>query len=95
MDADAELTQSFEAAAREVQGLPHRPSNSDLLELYALYKQAMQGDATGKRPGITSFAARAKYDAWSGMSGMSSAQAMKNYVEKVHQLIGRTAPRVS
>lgn len=41
--------QEFETAAKEVQELKTKPSNDELLKLYALYKQATVGDVnTGK-----------------------------------------------
>ena len=40
--------EEFDAAADRVQKLPKKPSNDDLLELYAFYKQATVGDVTGK-----------------------------------------------
>lgn len=36
--------QAFEQAAKEVHELTSKPSNDDLLKLYALYKQATIGD---------------------------------------------------
>jgi diazepam-binding inhibitor (GABA receptor modulating acyl-CoA-binding protein) len=39
------------------------------LALYALFKQASDGDVKGKRPGFTDFVGRAKYDAWAALSG--------------------------
>ena len=59
-----DLKTRFEAAAQEAQHLPKKPDNDTLLKLYALYKQATLGDATGKRPGFTDMVGRAKYDAW-------------------------------
>ena len=47
-----ELTAKFEDAQSRVKGLSKAPSNDDLLELYALYKQATAGDVSGSRPGI-------------------------------------------
>ena len=44
--------------------LKEAPSNDDLLELYALFKQATAGDVTGSRPGMMDFKGRAKFDAW-------------------------------
>ena len=39
-----DLKTAFERAARDVQSLSERPGNEDLLRLYALYKQATEGD---------------------------------------------------
>ena len=46
-----DLKAKFAKAAKEVNDLDERPADKDLLELYALYKQATVGDVTGTRPG--------------------------------------------
>ena len=63
-----DLKTQFATAAQEVQKLKSRPSNDQLLELYALYKQASEGDVRGSRPGFLDLTGRAKYDAWAGYS---------------------------
>ena len=63
------LKEQFEAAVGRSQSLTKRPSNEELLELYALYKQATEGDATGERPGGFDFKAIAKHDAWADLKG--------------------------
>ena len=82
------LDAQFEAAARAVTHLPTRPDNDMLLKLYAYYKQASAGDVTGKRPGFTDFAGRAKYDAWKKLSGMPEEIAKKRYIKLVQRLQG-------
>jgi hypothetical protein len=47
-----------------LKSLPEKPDNMTLLKIYALYKQATEGDVDGKRPGFTDMVGRAKYDAW-------------------------------
>jgi diazepam-binding inhibitor (GABA receptor modulator, acyl-CoA-binding protein) len=83
-----DLKSQFEKAAQEVQGLPKKPDNDTLLRLYALYKQATAGDASGKRPGFTDPVGRAKYDAWEKLKGLSKDQAMQQYVDLANKLIG-------
>lgn len=78
----------FEAAAQRAQKLPGKPSNTVLLQLYALYKQASEGDLTGARPGGFDFKALAKYDAWKGLAGLSQDEARQQYVELVGELAG-------
>jgi acyl-CoA-binding protein len=82
----ADLKKQFEAAAQEVQKLPRRPGNDQLLELYALYKQATEGDVKGSRPGMLDLAGRAKYDAWSKKKGVAADKAMQAYVDYVGKL---------
>jgi acyl-CoA-binding protein len=82
----SDLRSQFEAAAEEVQQLPKRPSNANLLQIYALYKQATVGDVVGNRPGMADFVNRSKYDAWAKLQGISQEKAMQDYVDLVEQL---------
>ncbi|MBW1797809.1 MAG: acyl-CoA-binding protein [Deltaproteobacteria bacterium] len=84
----SDLESRFETAVRDVQQLPERPGNDTLLRLYALYKQATHGDVSGKRPGMTNFVGRAKYGAWEGLKGVSTDQAMLDYIDQVETLKG-------
>jgi len=84
----SELKTRFEAAVGASKQLPERPSNDELLQLYALYKQATEGDVEGKRPGFTDMVGRAKYDAWAAVKGTASDAAMTRYVELVESLKG-------
>lgn len=82
----AEVT-DFESAVAAVPGLSRDPGNDVKLRLYALYKQATDGDVTGKRPGFTNPVGRAKYDAWAGVSGTSREEAEAAYVAEVNSLL--------
>jgi acyl-CoA-binding protein len=84
----SELKNTFEAAVADSRKLPERPSNDVLLQLYALYKQAAEGDVEGKRPGFTDMVGRAKYDAWAAIKGTASDAAMTRYVELIRSLKG-------
>ena len=77
------LLDTFTAAQTAVTQLPERPDNATLLKLYALYKQANSGDASGPEPGWTDFVGRAKWDAWSKLKGKSKEQAMQEYIDLV------------
>ncbi|WP_046243294.1 acyl-CoA-binding protein [Hymenobacter terrenus] len=80
--------EEFEQAAQRAQQLPSKPSNTVLLQLYALYKQATEGDVAGDRPGGFDFKAIAKYDAWTQLRGTSKDAARQQYVELVTSLAG-------
>jgi diazepam-binding inhibitor (GABA receptor modulating acyl-CoA-binding protein) len=80
------LLDDFTAAVSQSKALPSRPSNEDLLQLYALFKQATDGDVSGDRPGGFDFKAIAKYDAWSEKKGTSKDVAMQLYVNLVERL---------
>ena len=83
----ASVKQAFEAAQLDIKKLTSRPSNETFLQLYALYKQGSQGDVEGKRPGFTDMIGRAKFDAWTGVKGTSSNEAMQKYVDWVKKLL--------
>lgn len=81
-----ELQQKFENAVVRSKELTKRPSNEELLSLYALYKQATEGDVAGERPGGFDFKAIAKYDAWADLQGKSKDTAMNEYISLVETL---------
>lgn len=85
--AMSELAAEFEKAQADIKTLTKRPSNDDLAFVYAHYKQATEGDVSGSRPGRLNMVARAKYDAWSNVSGLSKDEAMRRYVDKVGELL--------
>jgi acyl-CoA-binding protein len=60
-----------------------------MLELYALYKQATAGDATGDRPGMLDVRGRAKYDAWAKKKGLTKDAAKQAYIA----LVDRVGPK--
>ena len=81
-----EIKAQFEAAAADAKNLSKRPGNDDMLEMYALYKQATSGDVSGERPGGFDFVGGAKYDAWTELKGVSAVDAMQRYIAKVESL---------
>jgi diazepam-binding inhibitor (GABA receptor modulator, acyl-CoA-binding protein) len=81
-----DLSEKFEDAQRRVKALSSTPGNDDLLELYALFKQATAGDVTGSRPGMMDFKGRAKFDAWTKKKGTAKDAAMEAYVALVDRL---------
>ena len=78
---------AFEQAQLDVKTLTKRPANEDMLALYAHFKQASAGDASGSRPGMFDMVNRAKYDAWAALKGMSMAAAEQAYIDKVNALL--------
>lgn len=81
-----ELKEEFEKAVLDSRTLTRRPDNESLLLLYALYKQATEGDVTGERPGGFDFKAIAKYDAWAEKRSLGTEEAMRQYVALTRQL---------
>lgn len=84
-----DLQSQFEAASVTARELPEKPDNDMLLKLYALYKQATEGDASGEKPGFFDFVGQAKFEAWEQLKGTQSEQAMQQYVDLVTQLDSR------
>ncbi|MBI3713999.1 MAG: acyl-CoA-binding protein [Burkholderiales bacterium] len=80
------LLAQFNQAQADSKNLPERPDNMTLLKIYALFKQASSGDATGERPGMTDFVARAKFDAWAEIKGTSKDAAMQEYIDLIESL---------
>ena len=80
------LEDDFKDAADRATRLPKRPPNDILLQLYALYKQGLEGDVSGTRPGFADFEGRAKFDAWNKLQGKSNEQAMQEYIDLVQRL---------
>ena len=78
----SDLAQRFtdaQAKIKPVTGL----GNDVMLDLYALFKQATVGNATGDRPGMLDIKGRAKYDAWAKKKGMTKDAAMQAYIDLV------------
>ncbi|HEU5089961.1 MAG TPA: acyl-CoA-binding protein [Roseiflexaceae bacterium] len=84
----SDLQTRFTRAADDAKRLQRRPDNTTMLQLYALYKQAISGDVSGSRPGFTDLVGRAKYDAWAELKGKSRDAAMQEYVALVEKLQG-------
>lgn len=82
----SDLMARFTQAQADANQLASRPDDQTMLKLYALYKQATVGDATGDRPGVFDFVRRAKFDAWSAVEGTSKNDAMKQYIALVASL---------
>jgi acyl-CoA-binding protein len=75
------LDMQFTQAQEDVKQLPERPGNLTLLRLYALFKQASEGDVQGDKPGFTDIVGKYKYDAWAALKGTAQDAAKQQYVE--------------
>ena len=82
----ADIKATFEAAVANSKKLSERPDNATLLKIYALYKQASGGDNADKKPGFGDMVGRAKWDAWNGLKGTASADAMQQYIDLIESL---------
>jgi diazepam-binding inhibitor (GABA receptor modulating acyl-CoA-binding protein) len=80
------LDPQFQQAVADSKNLPERPDNATLLKLYALYKQASEGDVEDKRPGFSDMVGRAKWDAWNELKGQSQDDAKQAYIDLIESL---------
>lgn len=72
---------------------PIQTSYEEKLALYSLYKQATEGDVQSKRPGMLDMLGRAKWDAWSKVSGLPPRDAKQMYVESMLRILRRFSDR--
>ncbi|EST06797.2 Acyl-CoA-binding protein, ACBP [Kalmanozyma brasiliensis GHG001] len=72
---------------------PIQTSYEEKLALYSLYKQATEGDVSSKRPGMLDMLGRAKWDAWTKVSGLPPRDAKQMYVESMLRILRRYSDR--
>jgi len=88
----ADLEQQFKDAQERVKTEKRadgsEATNEEKLKVYALFKQATEGDVTGSQPWSVEFSKRAKWDAWNEQKGKSKEDAMKEYIEEVERQLG-------
>ena len=82
----SDLSNRFQAAVANSRNISQRPDNATLLTLYALYKQATEGDVTGDKPGFGDLVGRAKWDAWNKLKDLTQEEAMQQYVDLIDSL---------
>ncbi|MEM1090429.1 MAG: acyl-CoA-binding protein [Pseudomonadota bacterium] len=84
----SDIEKAFAEATANAKKLTEKPDNDTLLKLYALFKQASEGDVSGEKPGFFDFVATAKYEAWEALAGTDQDTAMRKYVDLVKRLSG-------
>ena len=82
-----DLKKKFAKAAKRVWRLKERPDDTILLKLYALYKQATEGDAKSPRPISGGMVGMTKWRAWRKLRGTSIEEAMERYIAVVDRLM--------
>ncbi len=80
------LKKKFDVAVAASKQLSERPDNATLLQIYALYKQASEGDNETKKPGMMDMVGRAKWGAWDELKGKSPEDAMQEYIDLIESL---------
>ncbi|MCB9033551.1 MAG: acyl-CoA-binding protein [Chitinophagales bacterium] len=81
------LQEQFNQAQADVKTLTKRPSDQQLLDLYAYFKQATDGDNDTKKPGMFDIKGQFKWNAWNDKKGMTTDAAMQAYVDLVTVLL--------
>ena len=81
-----DLQAQFEHTVATAKDLSQRPDNPTLLKIYALYKQATEGDNDAPKPSFTDLVGRAKWDAWTKLEGTTADEAMQAYIDLIESL---------
>ncbi|PVD30841.1 hypothetical protein C0Q70_10116 [Pomacea canaliculata] len=79
-------SKAFQKAAEEVKNLKQKPTDDEMLKVYALFKQGTVGDCNTDRPGLLDLKGKAKWDAWNAKKGTAQGQAKEDYVKLVEEL---------
>ena len=82
----SDLNARFEETVKNSTSLGERPDNATLLKIYALYKQATEGDNEAKKPSFTDMVGRAKWDAWEKLKGTAADEAKQQYIDLITSL---------
>ncbi|MCS5535843.1 MAG: acyl-CoA-binding protein [Candidatus Poseidoniales archaeon] len=75
------IEKKFKRASKRIFALEDRPDDNTLLRIYSLYKQATEGDATGRLPIAKGMVAVAKWKSWKKLEGTATGDAMTSYCE--------------
>lgn len=84
-----DLAEQFKSAQEDIQKLTERPSNDELLNIYALFKQATEGDNEEPEPGMFDIKAAFKWKKWTEKKGLSKEEAMQQYIDLVKELFSK------
>ncbi|KAI1450551.1 acyl-CoA-binding protein [Annulohypoxylon stygium] len=87
-----EISPAFAKAQEDSKKLTSKPSNEDLLDLYALFKVGNAEDfSKAEKPGMFDLKAKYKYQAWQKLvdDGVTPEEAQERYVKKVEELKGK------
>ncbi|CEL94752.1 unnamed protein product [Vitrella brassicaformis CCMP3155] len=83
----AGVSDDFDGAAAAVRKWSHTLSTESQLSLYALYKQAIEGDCLEPSPSPVDVVAIQKWRARQATRGLPRSEASERYVEKVRSLV--------
>lgn len=86
---DKEAKKRFELSAKMIVNLKTKPTDSEKLELYGLYKQSTVGDCNISEPFRVLVVEHAKWDAWNSNKGTNKIKAMNKYSDLTMKLINK------
>ena len=84
-ESEDDLDTEFTSSVTIIKTLTERPTNEELLKLYALYKQATEGNNSTNGPAVTNVKERAKWKAWYSLRGVSRRNAKTQYSNFVNE----------
>lgn len=84
-DDQSPLDISFNKAADHVRKLTNKLDNNQLLELYGLYKQGLEGKCNTPKPGWLDGRGRKKWEAWRSVGDLPSDEAKEKYIALVQK----------
>ena len=88
------IEKRFKRASKRILALEERPDDNTLLRLYSLFKQATEGDATGRLPIAKGMVAVAKWKSWKKLEGTDPEDAMASYCEIADVLLNENLVEV-
>lgn len=86
MSKEEQIKVDFEKACSDIKNVSGL-DNDTMLNLYGLYKQALEGDCNTDKPGFFDPRGQAKWSAWDENKGMDSITAMRRYTRKVKSIL--------
>lgn len=81
-----ELTEAFHTAANHLTKLASKLDNVVLLNLYAFYKQGLEGACNTPKPSWYDMRAKSKWEAWSALKNMSQDEAKTSYINRIKEI---------
>jgi diazepam-binding inhibitor (GABA receptor modulating acyl-CoA-binding protein) len=86
MSTEKTLEEKFNKYISKIKKAEHVEDNDKLI-LYALYKQANEGDNYKDKPSILNRVEMEKWKAWNELKGLDRDIAKKRYINKVKEIL--------
>lgn len=88
MSKEDQIKLDFEKACSDIKSVTNL-DNDTLLVLYGLFKQANDGECNTSKPNFLDPKGQAKWTAWNENKGLDQQTAMRRYVRKVKNILGK------